>query len=520
MFDAITYALSKAFTKKAIAEADAGNMKIEDYDTEGNGVVNDSRKLGGNLPSYYASTASIVGKMDKSVYDINDNGIVDNAEKVNNHTVASDVPANAEFTDTKNLSDLQDTDFNNLADGETIVYNAATQKFKNGAVSGGVGKDLTGQTVEPTQGTTYTAGTNAEIFNDYRERQFNATTGDVTQGNVAVGNYSHAEGSNTTAKGSCSHAEGTLTIANGDYTHAEGYGSKATVAEAHAEGYNTTASITASHAEGQGTTASGMASHAEGCATVASSRYAHAEGYKTEASSLGAHAEGYIHSDYPEAYIKASNNGAHAEGYSTDAIIASGPGAHAEGWNTRSGGYGSHSEGIYTQASSDGSHAGGIGAQGSFVKTEQKGQFLHGNWEEKKFPSESINHGTGITFSFHCITRESTASEEIGATNGVNGYSGTISKASTITLRLKYEAIYILVANSYNLSTKAIRGACAYMIVAGAQSMTPGIVSLGTTGTPPVVAGSGAATEANGGLITIKNESASYCTQYNLIRVA
>lgn len=40
------------------------------------------------------------GDMTKSVYDTNNNGIVDNAEKVNNHTVQSDVPANAVFTDT------------------------------------------------------------------------------------------------------------------------------------------------------------------------------------------------------------------------------------------------------------------------------------------------------------------------------------------------------------------------------------------------------------------------------------
>ena len=40
------------------------------------------------------------GDMLKSTYDTNDNGIVDNAEKVNNHTVQSDVPANAVFTDT------------------------------------------------------------------------------------------------------------------------------------------------------------------------------------------------------------------------------------------------------------------------------------------------------------------------------------------------------------------------------------------------------------------------------------
>lgn len=40
------------------------------------------------------------GDMLKSTYDANENGIVDNAEKVNNHTVLSDVPANAVFTDT------------------------------------------------------------------------------------------------------------------------------------------------------------------------------------------------------------------------------------------------------------------------------------------------------------------------------------------------------------------------------------------------------------------------------------
>lgn len=40
------------------------------------------------------------GDMKKAVYDKNNNGIVDNAEKVNNHTVEKDVPANAVFTDT------------------------------------------------------------------------------------------------------------------------------------------------------------------------------------------------------------------------------------------------------------------------------------------------------------------------------------------------------------------------------------------------------------------------------------
>lgn len=40
------------------------------------------------------------GDMLASVYDTNKDGIVDNSEKVNGHTVNSDVPANAKFTDT------------------------------------------------------------------------------------------------------------------------------------------------------------------------------------------------------------------------------------------------------------------------------------------------------------------------------------------------------------------------------------------------------------------------------------
>ena len=40
------------------------------------------------------------GDMRTEVYDINHNGIVDDAEKVNGHTVAKDVPADAVFTDT------------------------------------------------------------------------------------------------------------------------------------------------------------------------------------------------------------------------------------------------------------------------------------------------------------------------------------------------------------------------------------------------------------------------------------
>jgi hypothetical protein len=91
----------------------------------------------------------------------------------------------------------------------------------------------------------------SEIFNDYYH-------------NVASGDWSHAEGSDTTASGDYSHAEGSDTTASGIASHAEGA--------------NTTASGAYGHAEGSNTTASGMYSHAEGCGTIADSNYQHVQG--------------------------------------------------------------------------------------------------------------------------------------------------------------------------------------------------------------------------------------------------
>lgn len=85
------------------------------------------------------------------------------------------------------------------------------------------------------------------------------------------GNYSVAEGRETTASGYASHAEGYLSTAGGDYSHAEGR--------------ETTAGGGWSHAEGQNTTASGYWSHAEGYETTAGGDYSHAQNYYTEAAS-------------------------------------------------------------------------------------------------------------------------------------------------------------------------------------------------------------------------------------------
>ena len=141
---------------------------------------------------------------------------------------------------------------------------------------GGVGKDVTGTkyTIDETE---YTAGSNAEIFNDYTN-------------NKAVGNYSHAEGASTTASGHYSHAEGWYSTASGAQSHAEGNGTMASGDDSHAEGIYTTASGAQSHAEGYDTTASGQYSHSEGYYTKASSEYQHVQGKYNIEDSAGKYA--------------------------------------------------------------------------------------------------------------------------------------------------------------------------------------------------------------------------------------
>ena len=98
-----------------------------------------------------------------------------------------------------------------------------------------------------------------------------------------IGNYSVAEGSNTTASGYCSHAEGKDTTASGHSSHAEGGYTTASGNFSHAEGNSTTASVYGSHAEGVNTTASEYGSHAEGSSTTASGNSSHAGGSGTVA---------------------------------------------------------------------------------------------------------------------------------------------------------------------------------------------------------------------------------------------
>lgn len=115
---------------------------------------------------------------------------------------------------------------------------------------------------------------------------------------TTIGNYSFAEGKDTTAKGTYSHAEGYETTASGNSgSHAEGNNTTASAESSHAEGYDTTASGISAHAEGFGSTAKGAAAHAEGKDTYAEGSYSHTEGEGTSASGYAQHVQGRYNID-------------------------------------------------------------------------------------------------------------------------------------------------------------------------------------------------------------------------------
>ena len=183
-----------------------------------------------------------------------------------------------------------------------------------------IGKSLGGKTVT-VGGTNYTASDTAEIFGDY-------------ENNIAIGDWSIAEGSGTVAKGRASHAEGAYSQALQDGCHVEGYQTKASGYWSHAEGEMTIVSSYASHAEGSyctlpsgekrygtaagyashieggGCHATGSCSHAEGLATTVSGSQSHAEGRYTIASGGAQHVEGTANIEDAESkYIHIAGNG-------------------------------------------------------------------------------------------------------------------------------------------------------------------------------------------------------------------
>lgn len=161
------------------------------------------------------------------------------------------------------------------------------------------------------------------LSNDYMTKENPSGTGSFSMNRKAestIGEYSHAEGYETTASGRYSHSEGSYTTASGYHSHSEGNGTTATEYASHAEGFNSNATGEYSHAEGYSTDANGDGSHSEGWATTASGTASHAEGSLTDATGADSHAEG--------SYTTASGECSHVEGFHTE---ASGEYQHVQG---------------------------------------------------------------------------------------------------------------------------------------------------------------------------------------------
>ena len=229
------------------------------------------------------------------------------------HTVLSESKL---YTDNAILSKA-DTDKVLLKTEQTLTEEELTQVRANLKT---IGKDVAGLTFTIDE-QEYVASTNAEIFGDY-------------ENNIAVGQWSIAEGSGTVAKGRASHAEGAFSRAMNDGCHVEGYQTEATGYWSHAEGEMTrvtsyashaegsyctmpdktkrygTASGYASHVEGGGCHAIGSCSHVEGLASTASGNQSHAEGRYTIAAGGAQHVEGVANIEDAESqYIHIAGNG-------------------------------------------------------------------------------------------------------------------------------------------------------------------------------------------------------------------
>lgn len=108
----------------------------------------------------------------------------------------------------------------------------------------------------------------------------------ATQGTIANGVGSHAEGFSTYSEGQASHCEGASTSGLGNFSHAEGSGTTASGDRSHAEGYVTHANGINSHAEGEATYANGKSSHAGGNSSSAVGNFSYAVGNHTLANNV------------------------------------------------------------------------------------------------------------------------------------------------------------------------------------------------------------------------------------------
>ena len=175
-------------------------------------------------------------------------------------------------------------------------------------------------------------------------------------------------------------------IAYGDFSHAEGSYTSAMGTNSHAQGYKTTAYVLNSSAIGDNNIAYGIASNVEGYNNITYGAFSHTEGESNISTGIGSHSEGYKNNSIATySHVEGSNNIAygitsHIEGNNN---ITYGAYSHAEGIYNVSYGIGSHSEGYSTVAYGDYSHSEGQDSitYGQYSKASGKNTVTYNKYE-------------------------------------------------------------------------------------------------------------------------------------------
>lgn len=187
----------------------------------------------------------------------------------NTPTIGGDVYWNQESVLARTLtekSDPADDDIIMIEDSENS-YKKKKVKFSNVGGGGGGAFSSNGSIITESSGTyndDFVVGSpqldddgvtehNRRMFFDKSKGAFRAGDVNGSQWDDAnVGEYSFAEGHDTTASGLSSHAEGRDTIASGHDSHAEGYNTTASGHYSHAEGAHSVTTTQSSHASASG----------------------------------------------------------------------------------------------------------------------------------------------------------------------------------------------------------------------------------------------------------------------------
>ena len=216
--------------------------------------------------------------------------------------------------------------------------------------------------------------TNEEVIAAWESTKFSMTNGagaHVEGGdNLALENYTHAEGYQNIAIAQSAHVEGGENQATGVRSHAEGYNNKALAHashtegqgnenngnSAHVEGYQNILNDTAkwAHGEGRGNQLDGEGSHAEGGFNIVSGHFAHVEGSNIKNNTTGTKRDSFDVTYRDASYTEGSD-----QTITIDKNLAQGHSSHVEGVQNAALGYGSHAEGLKNLVTSEAGHVEG-----------------------------------------------------------------------------------------------------------------------------------------------------------------